>query len=99
MDISITGLSNTDNLRSDITFEIDQTGISDRDNITLLRFSESEWGELETDYKETIISNGRYYDRFVAETPGFSLFAIVSKIKIPEFFRYFNIYIKRQWPS
>ena len=43
MDISIAGLSDTENLRSEITFEIEQTGISDRDNITLLRFSKSEW--------------------------------------------------------
>jgi hypothetical protein len=75
LNVTATGLDDDiDNVR--FRFRVSETRLGDRDpeNVVLYRFSDGAWGPLDTTFLRTTEND---WNRFVAESPGFSAFAVV----------------------
>ena len=80
VDISIKGLTDTNSLPAVIEFHVMKQWLDDQsvplDDVTLFRH-ENEWTELETSHLGSVVgSENQFYERYSAETPGFSIFAV-----------------------
>ncbi|MCL0055367.1 protein kinase [Dehalococcoidia bacterium] len=80
VDINIEGPNDTTYLRATVEFHVKTEWLEDQsvsfDDVQLFRH-QGEWTYLETEHLGSIVGSGNeFYERFSAETPGFSVFAL-----------------------
>ena len=87
VDITLSGAGDTTSIPGTIEFQVmmqwlDEQSVS-LDDVTLFRHNDG-WTELETSHLSSVVgSENQFYERFSAETPGFSIFAVGIKYDKP----------------